>query len=459
MSHAFKVSWLISICSKFYKDLVGSVTTASNFDLLLFLFEEARYISSYLNCDSFINMMVEKIASLENCAQIFVEPYMKINKVLSTAQLDLVIRVTQNFPLSLFNFVKENIEDNAFKLNGTSLYLIENLDLFKCVSQDSVLYEEIFDVILKKPQNLTMDEIIRVNKIYRSVTRKYYNAVKLKSIDINPRDSGLHKPSIPVRRPILNLFCSFIHYQDMELVKFLELAHGSPNVSNMYMLLEGVFTICCRRDLNIIPDALLKLICDIRKRNKWNEISKIFLDSWEECRDVAQQMLCSNIVSDSEHKHCFGEVVSSSGIYDKTFLTARTLFYTRKDYLFKLAENLRPETCTDPGNCGFLLRIHPRNTVPGASRYLDITLVENQAEYPPGVHLHHGIVKASKLHIMLMGSFKEDKFALLCSALSWNEHGLQVIFEDRTKNENHKVQLGIWKFWLDSPLRLVAFIV
>ena len=193
ISHSFKVSWLISSCSDFFKNLVDLVTHSSEYSSVLFIFEEARFTLSSLKSNAFLHMVVHKLVSLENCTDLFVGPYMKINEVLSTAQLDLMIRVTQNVPVSLLKNIKKNVEDNAFELNGNSLYLIENLDLFKCVSQDSALYEDLFDLILEKTQNLTIDETKRVNKIYRSNTRKYYDAIKLKVTGITPAESGLLK--------------------------------------------------------------------------------------------------------------------------------------------------------------------------------------------------------------------------------------------------------------------------
>lgn len=96
------------------------------------------------------------------------------------------------------------------------------------------------------------------------------------------------------------------------------------------------------------------------------------------------------------------------------------------------------------------------------SQKLTIQYCLNPAEYPSGYHCHSDTITAKDIHIMLMGSFQnlgnESNFSLLGGALSLSDKGLQIIENDPTIEANHKVQLGIWKFWMDSPIRLVIFI-
>ena len=147
MCHVFKVDWLSRRCGEYFADLVGDVRPSTDYMTLLFLFEEARFSLKVIKCDKMLDMVVQKICSLENRAEIFVEPYMKNYKELSTCQLDLMLQITRRNPVSLLKIIRKNLICLTGELDNPSRYLLENLDLSKCIRDDEPFFEELFDML------------------------------------------------------------------------------------------------------------------------------------------------------------------------------------------------------------------------------------------------------------------------------------------------------------------------
>ena len=109
MCHVFKVDWLSRRCGDYFAGLVGDVSTSTDYQTLLFLFEEARFCLKTLKCDQLLDLVVQKICSLDNRAEIFVRPYMKNYTHLDTSQLDIMLQITRKNPLSLLIIIINRI--------------------------------------------------------------------------------------------------------------------------------------------------------------------------------------------------------------------------------------------------------------------------------------------------------------------------------------------------------------
>ena len=77
LCHVFKVDWLSGRCGDYFTGLVSQVDLHTDYQTLLFLFEEARFCKRVMKCDKLLDIVVQKICGLENRAEIFVEPYMR----------------------------------------------------------------------------------------------------------------------------------------------------------------------------------------------------------------------------------------------------------------------------------------------------------------------------------------------------------------------------------------------
>ena len=68
LCHVFKVEWLSGRCWDYFTGLVGGVSVHTDYQTLLFLFEEARFCMRVMKCDKFVDLVVQKICGLENRA-------------------------------------------------------------------------------------------------------------------------------------------------------------------------------------------------------------------------------------------------------------------------------------------------------------------------------------------------------------------------------------------------------
>ena len=139
LCHVFKVEWLAGRCGDYFTSLVGEVSLSSDYQTLLFLFEEARFCSRVMKCNKFLDLVLVKICSLENRAEIFVEPYMRNYCELETSQLDLMLQITRRNPVFLLKIMKKNLESKGKIFDEASRYLLQNVDLCKCISEDEGL--------------------------------------------------------------------------------------------------------------------------------------------------------------------------------------------------------------------------------------------------------------------------------------------------------------------------------
>ena len=166
MCHVFKVDWLSRRCGEYFEGLVGDIRPSTDYQTLLFLFEEARFSVKVMKCDKMLLMVVQKICSLENKTEKFVEPYMKNYIELGSCQLDLMLQITRSNPVSLLKIMKENLKVKGKLLDNASRYLLENLDICKCISDNEHIFEEFFDLLDSVTHSSDLDALF-VNKLYR----------------------------------------------------------------------------------------------------------------------------------------------------------------------------------------------------------------------------------------------------------------------------------------------------
>ena len=180
LCHVFKVEWLAGRCGDYFTSLVGGVSPSSDYQTLLFLFEEARFCSRVMKCNKFLDLVLEKICSLENRAEIFVEPYMRNYCELETSQLDLILQIARNNPVFLLKIMKKNLESKEMLFDKAFRYLLQNVDLCKCISEDEASFEELFDVLDSATQASDSDALF-VNKLYKKSMKEFREITCLSS--------------------------------------------------------------------------------------------------------------------------------------------------------------------------------------------------------------------------------------------------------------------------------------
>ena len=238
LCHVFKVEWLAGRCGDYFTSLVGGVSPSSDYQTLLFLFEEARFCSRVMKCNKFLDLVLEKICSLENRAEIFVEPYMRNYCELETSQLDLMLQITRSNPVLLLKIMKKNLESKEKTFDEASRYLLQNVDLCKCISADEASFEELFDVLDSATQSSDSDALF-VNTLYRRSMKEFKKTMSLNSSSTS-NNAVLPAPVLPQSTTeIPHIFSSFERLREIKLGTQQYAAGEFPPVLNLYMLIEA----------------------------------------------------------------------------------------------------------------------------------------------------------------------------------------------------------------------------
>ena len=464
MCHVFKVDWLSRRCGEYYQGLVEDVRPFTDYYTLLFLFEEARFSFKVMKSDRMLDVVVQKICNLENRAEIFVEPYMKNHRELGSDQLDLMLQICKSKPAAFLRIMMQNIAEKKIAAYSQIYYSLCQMNLSSAISEDFDTFEAFFDLILNEKNSSNIEEHKAYTRVYRNAVKDFMS--KGKGVCFSNRSlslsTAIRKPAVLFRQDVPNLFCSFDGFvQALDLREYIQIAGSSA--SNFYIFLEGFLYFCFHKDFTILYDrSIIEEILRIKELRSWNKINADFLHGWKmtKSKNIIDQLFKTQEIVDASHTIgiLLGEVVSSSKIYCRMPLTARTLFFSEKFFIFRLP---LIRSCSKGGSCGIMLKILP---IPLSEnrRKLNVQYCMNDSEYPSGYHCHINNIKANDIHVMLMGSFvdldEDDNFSLLGGALAWNDKGLQIIENDPSNDANHKVQLGMWKFWMDSPLQLGIFI-
>ena len=217
LCHVFKVEWLAGRCGDYLVSLVGGVSPSSDYQTLLFLFEEARFCSRVMKCNKFLDLVLEKICSLENRAEIFVEPYMRNYCELETSQLDLMLQITRSNPVFLLKIMKKNLESEGKIFDEASRYLLQNVDLCKCISEDEASFEDLFDVLDSATQSSDSDALF-VNTLYRRSMKQFKKTMSLNSSSTS-KNTILPASAHPqITTEIPHIFCSYERFRQYILM-------------------------------------------------------------------------------------------------------------------------------------------------------------------------------------------------------------------------------------------------
>ena len=453
LCHVFKVEWLAGRCGDYFTSLVGGVSPSSDYQTLLFLFEEARFCSRLVKCNKFLDLVLEKICSLENRAEIFVEPYMRNYCELETGQLDLMLHITRSDPVFLLKIMKKNLESEGEIFDEASRYILKNVDLCKCISDDEASFEELFDVLDSATQSSDSDALF-VNKLYKKSMKEFRKIMRLNS------SSSLNTVlSVPVLRQntteIPNIFCSFETFRGLSTQEYLNAAKESPLILNLYMLIEG-FRMCWE---SLTPDLVHEMEI-IRRKRGWSRISPEFLALWHptDTREaVTIKEHGSDLISKAESVRRVGKVVGpDKKILSWNFCTVKDLFESSKLYAFNFKH---PDTndCHLPGKCGFVLKFSP-DMKSGQPHKFKVDICFDEEEYPEGLHIHSDVMKADKIHLVPMfecGNDSNPDMRYLLATFTWNEVGVRAV-----TGEGDSLMWDICRLRLrpSERLKLVAFI-
>ena len=454
LCHVFKVEWLAGRCGDYFTSLVGGVSPSSDYQTLLFLFEEARFCSRVMKCNKFLDLVLEKICSLVNRAEIFVEPYMRNYCELETSQLDLMLQITRSNPVFLLKIMKKNLEGKDKIFDEASRYLLQNVDLCKCISEDEASFEELFDVLDSATQSSDSDALF-VNTLYRRSMKEFKKTLSLLSSSTSNNTILPASAHPQISTEIPHIFCSYERFRGLSTQEYLNAASESPLVLNLYMLIEGI-QVC----VEFLTPDLVHVMESIRRKRRWSRISPEFLVSYDPIAEedaVTMKEHGSDLISKEESVRRVGRVVGpDKKILSWNSCTVKDLFETSQSYAF----NFKHPNITDchlPEKCGFVLKFTP-DMKSGQPHKFKVNLCFDQEEYPEGLHFHPEVVKADKIHLVPMfnyGTFTHLDMRYFLDTFTWNELGVSEVTGE---GDSLKWDIGRTRVPPSKTFKLVAFI-
>ena len=455
MCHVFKVQWLSGRCRDYFTGLVSEVSVHTDYKTLLFLFEEARFCMGVMKCDKFLDLVVQKICGLENRAEIFVEPYMKNYTELENKQLDLMIQVTKNNPVSLLKIIKRNLDKTGKPFDQASRYLLKTIDLCQCIADDETLFDDLFDILDGISLSNDHDSTL-INTLYRKSMKKFKETLRLSPSRLSIEGRGTC--SLPMSQKIPNIFCSFFPFLGLSVWEYLDAAMTSPHMLNLYMLIEGLRCF----DDHVTP-GMVREIEKIRRKRKWSRIHPCFLEKWTKSCAVDADIIRLNggdLLSYHESVRRVGKILGNNNEISKmrSGCDTRDIFDIPLTFAFYY-KHPRTAYCNRPGKCGFVLKSIPTKNSAHSSKF-NVHLCLDQTAYPEGLHIHPELVEIDKIHLTPMfdtTSFGSERLDMryFLAAFTWNEMGIRGLEGTRT---NRIWKVGCAELSPDALLKLVAFI-
>ena len=418
MCHVFKVDWLSRRCGEYFEGLVGEIRPSTDYQTLLFLFEEARYILKVVESKNMLDMVVQKICGMQKIGEIFVEPYMKNYRELGNDQLDLMLHMMKNNPVTVLKIIKKNMKVEGMTFDDKSRHLLEKIDLFKCISDDEPFFEDFFD-FLEGVSFSSVSDTLLVNRLYRSVTKEFKKRRKT-----GDEALAVTKTQLP------NVFCSFESHYGLSRLEYFEKMRNSPLVQNIYMFIEGLLPVFYK--IGFSPEIVHEIEVTRRQRS-WSRISPEFFTSCHSVFETALVPMLENscdLVSDEENFRRVGKIVGTKhGIPKVKSCKIEDLFLSPMSFAFHF-KHPTTENCDLPGKCGFLLKFQPETKL-GQPYKFNVNLCLDQKEYPDGLHFHKGLVKADKIHLVpMLQNFGLGEMKYNHATFTGNGCGVSKIFVD-----------------------------
>ena len=426
MCHVFKVDWLSRRCGEYFEGLVGDIRPSTDYQTLLFLFEEARFSVKVMKCDKMMDTVVQKLCRVEDTAEIFAERYMKNFKELGTGQLDLMLQITRKNPVPLLKILKKNLESKGMVFDDVSRYLLEKIDLCKCIYYDKAFFEETFDLL----DNVTYSsdsDALSVNKLYRKSLKEFKN--RKKSL-LTSSDAGSSSNSPDSSTNIPHVFSSFESFRGLSPTERFERLKESPLVTNLYMLIEGLVVEPHFR-VHGVTAEMVEDMEEIRRQRSWSRISPEFLKTTSIFYGKALRTISSystDLKSNDESVKRVGKPVDPDNIISKSnsFTVVHDLFFTPLTFAFYY-RHPTTNNCDKPGKCGFIIKFLP-DVKSGQPYKFKANLCLDQEKYPQGLHIHPEFVQPDKIHLIPMIPSKEggrergmDPYY---ATITWNEFGV-----------------------------------
>ena len=362
LSVAFKAKWITDRCREFLCMLCEH--QSQKFEDLLFVFNEAIYAETILKTESLIDTVVEHFSRIKTIENLFVHRYLQENyTTITSATLEHLLLINKGDFSPFISVMIEYLIGGG--INNATRSLISNSQIVEHFANNMDCYEEVYELLALKTDNLTVDDFKALSNLNLSVIR----AIKTISKDYKKQDVLV--------KDIPNLFHDWNLFKDLSDEKTVEILSSLPNIS--YLMIIEMCDL-----LGLVRSRYLYILQNITQPFGTKSLFKIpsiffqklyYLDRFTN--------LPQNVVSEDDTAVIVG-----------TETTVQQLLSTANLYKFYFKHPAAPQ-CEKDTECGFILKVTPCSKE--ETGRFDIELVTEG--YPADIHCHD--ISAAHMHLVV----------------------------------------------------------
>ena len=378
LSVDFKTKWLTDSCSEFFSQLCGNVS--NEFEDLCFVFNEALNAHKTLKNEDFMEMVVDRFSKIENISSLFVGRYLTESfSSITSETLDNLLLICQEDYVPVLNPLKQHLTEGD--IDDTTRSLLSNCKIVECLADNLDIYEEVYELLAIKSDNMTCDDLKMVTNLNLCVIRATNGLIKT-----------LSKQVVPVK-DIPNLYHDWSVFKELSDEENIWKLCSMPKVS-YFMIVELCYLNLFSSEL---CEKILQNITQIFANNSLCTLPSAFVQGFDSTDRLAK--LPQSVIPDDNAVVIVG-----------TETTLVQLVTTSELYKFYFPHPAAPQ-CEKHTECGFMLKVTPCSKEEVGS--FNIELVTEESEYPADIHCHSEVISAAHMHLVVEWYFINDTWYLL----------------------------------------------
>ena len=352
---------------------------------MCFIFNEALYADKTLKNGDLIEMVVDRFSKIENISSMFAERYLTESFSLITSEtLDNILLICQEDYVPLLKSLKQYLTGGD--IDDTTRSLLSNFKIVECLADNLDIYEEVYELLAIKTDNMTGDDLKMVTNLNLCVIRATKGRMKT-----------LNKQVVPVK-DIPNLFHDWNAFKELLHEEIIRKLSSMPNIS-YFMIVE----LCCLNlFFSVQRDKILQNITQICANNSLCKLPSTFVQRFLRTDRLAK--LPQSVISDD-----------NTAVIVGTETTHVKLVTTSELYKFYFQHPAAPQ-CEKHKECGFMLKVTPCSKEEVGS--FNIELVTEESEYPADIHCHSEVISAAHMHLVMEVYCINNTWSNLC-IISW----------------------------------------
>ena len=286
MADFFEVEWLVGKCEGYFTECLAKSET-SDFDEILTLVKNAWFAHEDLKKDRLWTLVIETIrylGLLEKVVSHFI-PSTEAFKTVPTTTIDMLVSIAGVHGRMWYIVLLQNLKKSE-ALSRNAKYLLQKLDLTKCISTDKEFYSEFFSrlISLNSPS-------IKDNKL---ISKLHFDTVHF--------NAALRFP-IPLYG-FYNHFDANVLFRPLDLIfveSFEDFHTKMTNkavVRSLYNYFDYFFTWLESHQANVErwSENWTRSICELAESRRWSPVAEQYIQSWglpEQLLEVIKTRVCS----------------------------------------------------------------------------------------------------------------------------------------------------------------------